>query len=90
MFYRHSLAVVVPSIYETFPMVFVEPIACGKPVVASNINGIRLLVQHVKSGLLFEPRDANGQESMNRCCRVYPHLERAFPSAMEPKELTSP
>lgn len=67
--YENCLAVVVPSIYETFPMVVLEAMACGKPVIASNVGGNRILIKHGKSGLLVEPRDVRGIERfINRLC----------------------
>lgn len=43
---------VVPSHMETFSMVVVEAMARGTPVVASEVGGIRDLIEHKKEGLL--------------------------------------
>lgn len=51
--YVDSDIYVLPSRYETFPMGLLEAYACGKPVIASNINGLRELVTE-KNGLLVE------------------------------------
>ncbi|MEM3713421.1 MAG: glycosyltransferase [Nitrososphaeria archaeon] len=45
---------VLPSRYETFPMAVLEAYACAKPVVASNLGGLKNLVLNGKTGLLFE------------------------------------
>jgi glycosyltransferase involved in cell wall biosynthesis len=45
---------VFPSIYEPFGIVLLEAMACGKPVVASNVGGIPFVVEEGKTGLLFE------------------------------------
>jgi glycosyltransferase involved in cell wall biosynthesis len=67
--YENCLAVVVPSIYETFPMVVLEAMVCRKPVIASNTGGIPLLVNHGKNGFLVKPRDTRGIEtSVTRLC----------------------
>lgn len=43
---------------EGIPMVLMEAMACGVPVVASRISGIPELVQDEKAGLLFPPGDS--------------------------------
>jgi len=54
-------AVVVPSEwYENSPLTIYEAFACGRPVVGSRIGGIPELVLHERTGLLFEPGDAEG------------------------------
>jgi glycosyltransferase involved in cell wall biosynthesis len=57
MLYQNSLLVVVPSLYEAFPMVILEAMACSKAVIASNVGGIPLLVRNGKSGFLTRPGD---------------------------------
>ena len=59
---RARLTVVVPSIYETFPIVVLEAMVCGKPVVASNVGGIPSMVKHGKKGFLVKPKDVKGLE----------------------------
>ena len=39
------------------PIVILEAMACGKPVVSSNISGIPIVVQHDKTGLLVEEKN---------------------------------
>jgi len=45
---------VLPSRYETFPIVVLEAYACGKPVIASGVGGLKDLVVNGETGLLFE------------------------------------
>jgi colanic acid/amylovoran biosynthesis glycosyltransferase len=45
----------LPSFAEGVPVVLMEAMACGIPVVATQINGIPELVDHAKSGLLVAP-----------------------------------
>jgi len=47
----------LPSYSEGCPNVVVEALACGRPVVATNVGGIPELVNQA-SGLLVPPRDA--------------------------------
>ena len=50
-----AAVIVVPSEwYENCPMSVIEAMAHGKPVVGSRIGGIPELIEHEKTGLLFE------------------------------------
>ena len=62
LLYENCFTVVVPSIYETFPMVVLEAMACSKPVIASNVGGIRSMIKHGKNGFLVKPKDVRGLE----------------------------
>ena len=55
-FYAKSDIVVVPSeIYESFSYTVAQGMACGKPVIASEIGGIPETTNYGNAGLLFEP-----------------------------------
>lgn len=51
------LAVCLPSTYESFGMVLAEAMAVGKPVIGSNIEGIRYVIKDNITGFLVEPGD---------------------------------
>lgn len=56
---NHADVVVVPSVwYENNPLVIQEAFAAGKPVIASNLGGMKEFVQHERNGLLFLPADS--------------------------------
>jgi len=46
---------VLPSRYEIFGLTVLEAYACGKPIVASRVGGLKDLVKNEETGLLFEP-----------------------------------
>jgi glycosyltransferase involved in cell wall biosynthesis len=58
---RNASVLIFPSIcYECAPMTVIEALACGLPVIASNIGSIPEFVDHERTGLLFRPGDAEG------------------------------
>lgn len=54
--YRSADVVVVPSRSESFGLVALEAAACGVPVVAAAVGGLRTLVDHGRTGLLVDDR----------------------------------
>lgn len=55
--YRAATAVVVPSYSESFGLVAVEAQACGTPVVAAAVGGLRTAVRDKVSGVLVSGHD---------------------------------
>jgi D-inositol-3-phosphate glycosyltransferase len=58
LFYAASDLVCVPSRYESFGLVAVEAMACGRPVVASRAGGLIYSVDDGVSGLLAPVNDS--------------------------------
>jgi D-inositol-3-phosphate glycosyltransferase len=56
-YYRAADVCLVPSRTESFGLVALEAAACGTPVVASAVGGLRSLVDHATTGFLVEGRD---------------------------------
>lgn len=57
-FYSASDAYLMSSLAENNPLVVIESLACGRPVVGFNVGGVPELIQHGISGYLARPRDA--------------------------------
>ena len=57
--YVDSEVVVLPSRYEAFGMTVLEAYACSKPVIASEVGGLKDLIINGETGLLFKPENVN-------------------------------
>jgi D-inositol-3-phosphate glycosyltransferase len=56
-YYSAADIVVVPSHYESFGMVALEAMACGTPVVASQVGGLAYLIQNGETGFHVPDQD---------------------------------
>ena len=57
-YYSAANIVIVPSHYESFGMVALEAMACGTPVIASEVGGLAFLVKDGETG--FHVKDQDG------------------------------
>ncbi|MGH2427409.1 MAG: glycosyltransferase [Candidatus Limnocylindria bacterium] len=84
---RQSDVLVTPSVptaggkREGIPVVLMEAMSSGIPVVASELSGIPELVEDGVSGLLVPPRDATGLASALRRLHDEPQLGQRLGSA---------
>jgi glycogen synthase len=62
--YSQAALFICPSVYEPFGIINLEAMACGTPVVASAVGGIKEVVVPEETGLLvpFEPQSASDFE----------------------------
>jgi glycosyltransferase involved in cell wall biosynthesis len=69
--------VVLPStVDEVFPMVILEAMACSKPVIATNVGGVPLLIEHGKNGFLSRPKNSKELARFIRALCEDPSLGR--------------
>jgi D-inositol-3-phosphate glycosyltransferase len=58
-YYSAAEVVVMPSHYESFGLVALEAMACGTPVIASEVGGLAFLVQDGETGFHVEDQNAS-------------------------------
>jgi D-inositol-3-phosphate glycosyltransferase len=71
-YYSAAEVVVVPSHYESFGMVALESMACGTPVIASQVGGLAFLVQDGLTGYFVPNNDpaALGEKITEMLCNI--------------------
>lgn len=51
---------VIPSLVEPFGLISLEAMACGKPIVASEVDGLMEVLEDEGTALLVKPKDVRG------------------------------
>jgi D-inositol-3-phosphate glycosyltransferase len=72
--YRAADVVLVPSRTESFGLVALEAAACGRPVVAAAVGGLRTIVDDGVTGLLVEGRAPADYASAVDCLLRQPEV----------------
>ena len=80
-YYAAADVFVMPSHYESFGMVVLEAMACGTPVVASEVGGLPSTVIHGDSGLLVPSGDWRAFAQAVSRLLASPHLQHAMRQA---------
>lgn len=55
-----SDVVLLTSVSESFPLVLLEAAKAGRPVIATDVGGVKALIEPGKTGWIFEPGDEAG------------------------------
>ena len=86
--YAQSRVCVFPSLWENYPTVILEAMAAGCAVAASKVGGILEIINHNKTGILFDPFQAgkiahavnellnNEKKTMEMAFAARQHLEQ--------------
>jgi D-inositol-3-phosphate glycosyltransferase len=80
-YYRAADVCLVPSRSESFGLVALEAAACGTPVVAAAVGGLRTLVEHERTGFLVEDRDPAAFAAYTSEILAVPSVDEALSSA---------
>jgi glycosyltransferase involved in cell wall biosynthesis len=66
-YYQMSDVVVIPSLMEAVSLSALESMACGIPVISTNVGGMKELITDGEDGLLISPKDSDSiREAINR------------------------
>ncbi len=76
--YRAATVVLAPSHSESFGLVALEAQACGTPVVAARVGGLRTVVRDGHSGVLVDGHDPAEWARVLRCLVTAPRRLRAL------------
>ncbi|MGH2521089.1 MAG: glycosyltransferase [Anaerolineales bacterium] len=67
-YYAAAEAVIMPSHYESFGLVALEAMACGTPVIASEVGGLAFLIRDGETG--FHVPDRDPEALAERICEI--------------------
>jgi glycosyltransferase involved in cell wall biosynthesis len=76
---------VIPSLTESLPLVVLEAMAAGKPVISTDVGGIPEVVIHGKTGLLVGPK--RSEEMANSIVLLLKNSDVMFNLAKNGKQL---
>ena len=82
-YYQLADVAVLPSVdaSEAFGLTLVEAMACARPVVATNLPGVRSVVSDGQNGLLVNPKDADDLASKIHYLLANPAVGQQFGQA---------
>ncbi|HAZ10422.1 MAG TPA: hypothetical protein DCY56_04875 [Candidatus Omnitrophica bacterium] len=62
--YNRSELFILPSLFEGNPKVLLEAMACGLPVICTDVDGMNTIVQHGVNGMLCQSHDESMKNSI--------------------------
>ncbi len=68
----------LPSWQESFGLAALEAMACGVPVVASRVGGLPEVIEHGRTGLLYDRRTSGSLPSADPAPRSRALIEDSF------------
>jgi D-inositol-3-phosphate glycosyltransferase len=77
-YYSAAEMVVMPSHYESFGMVALEAMACGTPIIASDVGGLSFSIEDGFNGYLVPGKDPQALAEKIRMLLKYPILREQF------------
>ncbi|MBM4045684.1 MAG: glycosyltransferase family 4 protein, partial [Planctomycetes bacterium] len=69
------------AVREGLPLSIAEAMACRKPVVATDVGGVREVVKHAVTGLVVPPKDSNALAAAILDLLSHPSKRDAFATA---------
>jgi len=75
-YYRASTVYVAPTLYENLPIRLLEAMACGVPVVASDVCAIPEVIDNGVNGMLIQPSSVIELADATCCLLGDPNLRR--------------
>lgn len=83
-FYNAADVLVMPSHYESFGMVALEALACGTPVIATDVTGISAILKDAPKGHIVSANNPIGLAEELVHVLTHPHKRTVDPSAIAP------
>lgn len=87
--YSSADVFVLPSLYEGFGLVLLEAMACGTPVIGTNVGGIPTVIDDGETGLLVEREVPALVEAINSLTSDEANRKRMAQNALEKARTTS-
>ena len=67
-----------PSIYETMPLVVLEALTCGMPLLVTNVSGSQDIVSTGQNGIVVQPGDIDGMANAIHSLASDSQLRKTF------------